>query len=115
IFQRQVQNTVRAVIASDAVRSRVFKFEEALAAGTDHKGLRAVRVGLASGVLRRKALIEVIVALQNDIDVPGNQEVNPGFDTGLLAVTAGRAGKVRLVPVGDRAAIRVGVEVLLKS
>src|SRR5437899_8414159 len=102
IFQRQVQNTVRAVIASDAVRSRVFKFEEALAAGTDHKGLRAVRVGLASGVLRRKALIEVIVALQNDIDVLDDQEVNPGFDASFLAVTAGRAGKVRLVPVGDR-------------
>ena len=87
---------------SDAVRSRVFKFEQALAAGTDHKGLRAVRIGLARGILRRKALIEVIVGLQNDIDVLGNQEVDPGFDASFLAVTAGRAGKVRLVPVGDR-------------
>src|SRR3989442_1766434 len=55
----------------------------------------------------------MIVSLQNNIDVLGNQEINPGFDTGFLGVT-GPTGKVRLVPEGDRTMIRVDVEVLLQ-
>src|SRR5205823_1347567 len=102
LLQRQLQNAVRAGIASHAVGSRVLKAVEADAAGPDHKGLRAIRGGLASGVLRGETLIKVIVALQNNIDVPGNQEINPWLYAGFLAVATGRAGKVRLVPVGDR-------------
>src|SRR2546427_10474206 len=55
----------------------------------------------------------MIVALQNNIDVLGNQEINPGFDTGFRAMM-GSAGEGRLVPVRDRTVIRVGVEVLLQ-
>src|SRR5438445_1675157 len=55
----------------------------------------------------------MIVALQNNIDVLGNQEINPGFDTGFRAML-GSAGEVRLVPVRDCAPVRVGVEVLLQ-
>src|SRR5206468_1736631 len=83
------------------------------ASGPDHKGLRAVRVGLTGGVLRREALIEVVVALQDDVDVLGHEELDPGLDAGLRAVLAD-AGEVRLVPVGDRASVRVGVEVPLQ-
>jgi hypothetical protein len=45
---------------------------EIFAARADHKGLRASRVGLGSGVLRREALIKMIVGLQNDVDLPGD-------------------------------------------
>src|SRR2546426_4723787 len=44
----------------------------------------------------------------------GNQEINPGFDTGFLGVT-GPTGKVRLVPEGERTVIRMGEEVLLQQ
>src|SRR5262245_14003942 len=72
LFERQLKNTIGGVIASHAVESRASKGMEILAARADHKGLRAPRVGLASGVLRREALIEMIVGLQNDIDLPGD-------------------------------------------
>src|SRR5207245_2215707 len=55
----------------------------------------------------------MIVSLQNNIDMIGNQEINPGFDTGFLGVT-GPTGKVRMVTEGDRTVIRMGVEVLLQ-
>src|SRR5207302_4836935 len=54
ILKRQLQNAVRAVTASHAVRSRVSKSVEVPAAGTDHEGLRAIGVGLAISVLRGK-------------------------------------------------------------
>src|SRR5207245_8274962 len=98
---------------SHAVGSRVAKAVEARAASADHKGLWAIRVGPACGVLRCEALIDMIVTLQNNIDVLGNQEINPRSDTGFRAML-GSAGEVWLVPVRDRTMIRVDVEVLLQ-
>src|SRR5439155_228706 len=112
LFERQLENTVGAVIASHAVGSRASKGVEIFAARADHKGLRALRVGLASGVLRREALIEMIVGLQNDVDVLGHQELHPRFDTLFRSMMA-MAGEVRLMPVGERALARVSVEVVL--
>src|SRR5207245_3244072 len=99
VFERQLQNTVRVVVASHADGSRILKRVEVDAAGPDHKGLRAIRVGLASGVLRRKALVKVVVALQENVDVLGHQEINPGLDTGFWSVLAS-AGEVRLMGTG---------------
>src|SRR5205809_776786 len=111
--QRQLQNTVRAVIARLAVGRPVPELVKALAASPDDEGLRAVRVGLASGVLRSKPLIKVIVGLQNDIDVVGNQELHPGFYSHFRRVSAD-AGEVCLMPEGNRAWIPVDGEVLLQ-
>src|SRR2546427_3167793 len=55
----------------------------------------------SGGVLRCEALINMIVTLQNNIDVLGNQEINPRSDTGFRAML-GSAGEVWLVPVRDR-------------
>ena len=52
------------------------------------------------------------MALQHDVDALGHQEIDPRFEIVLRAVLA-EAGEVRLVPVGDRAPVRVGVEVPL--
>src|SRR5439155_92214 len=109
--ESQLQHTVRAAIASHTVGRDAFEVVMVHTASPDHESLRAIRVGLASGVLRFEALIKMVVTLQDEIDVLGNQKVDPGLDTLFRAVLA-RAGEVRLVPVGDRASIRVGVEVL---
>src|SRR5262249_42933062 len=68
--------------------------------------------GLACGVLRGKALIKMIVALQDDIDAVGDQKINPGFDALFRGMKL--ATEVRLVPVGDDTSIRMGSEVLLQ-
>src|SRR5437899_12711672 len=83
IFKRQLKNAVRAVVASHAVGSRVSKAVEALAASADHKGLWAIRVGPAGGVLRCEALINMIGTLQNTTDVLGHTETNSRPDTGV--------------------------------
>src|SRR5262245_42978664 len=111
LFERQLKNTIGAVIASHAVWSRSSKGMEIFAARADYKGLRSPRVGLPCGVLRRKALIEMIVGLQNDVDLSGDEELDPRLDTLLGAVLA-RTGEVRLMPVGEHASIGVGVEVV---
>src|SRR5205085_7225916 len=100
--QRQFEDAIGGVVTHHAVGGGRVEAAMIFAAGAhDDLGEAGRGVGGAGRILRRKALVVVIVAVEHQVGV-GVVQVLPEVVYGGIA-QAGACGEQRAVPVGQRA------------
>ena len=101
-MERQLDHAMIGGVARFAVGPDRSDVVELSAAGTGDKLTDAFRIGSTLGILRREALIDVIVAGDYNVSSMGVENFKQPPRVDLAAMSRARA-KQRMMPIGQRA------------